>query len=156
MRTHTCRQSVYIRPIVLCAVSQLHFLVKSINTYFIPLFYSIMLDRLTFVVYYSQFCQTESTIIDNRSLFLVESVRQTLFASLFYSSLHPCFAHEFQSSICRETRFTSLYISLVLFFQRQRQTCLVCLFFTSYVLAQQFYCSPVYNQTQTGRQTETQ
>ena len=60
---------------------------------------------------------------------LVEYVRQTLFASLFQSSLNPCFNHEFYQSLSRDNRFTGLYISRVYYLQRGRQTYFACLFF---------------------------
>ena len=69
MRDHTRRQVVYIKPIILCAVSRLFILVKSIENRFSCLLQSSRLDRLASVVYSIQVYQIDLTRIDDQSLF---------------------------------------------------------------------------------------
>ena len=111
-----CRQVIYIRPIILRAISQSYILFKSVRqTRFGPLLYSSLLYRLD---------------QDRQSKYiLVESVRKTLFERMFQSSLHPCFDREFQSSLSRDTCFMSLYITRVYSIQKERNTFFACLFF---------------------------
>ena len=119
-------------------------LVKSVRqTRFGHLFQSSMLDRLD----------------QNRrpKSILVEFGKQTLPASLFQSSLHLCFAREFQSSLSRENCFTSLYISQVYSLQREKETCFACLFFEPISsLHKSILVQSKTGHIQTGRQAETQ
>ena len=151
MQAH--RQAVYIRPIILRAVSQSSVLFKSIENRFGGLFQSIILDRIALVVYSSQVCQADLTRKDNQSLFwssMLDRLSLQFYFSQFYIlDLIVNFSRVFLERLT--SRVQILFQSTI---SRERDRDLLCLsVFQAYTLASRVYFSRVYNQKQTGRQT---
>ena len=85
------RQALYIRPIILRAISLgslwLSILIKSIETRFGCLLYSSLLDILYWIFYYSKVWYTDSTRIDNQNLFWL-SMLNRLYSQVYFSPVY--------------------------------------------------------------------